>query len=41
VVESIGEKIHLVEGDPQNVKITTPGDLLYAEALLKSNEDRL
>ena len=35
VVESIGEKIHLVDGNPDNIKITTPRDFVLAEALLK------
>lgn len=32
VFESLGEKIHLVEGIPFNIKITHPSDLLIAEA---------
>ena len=35
VVESIGEKIHLFEGETDNIKITNPKDLILAEALLK------
>jgi 2-C-methyl-D-erythritol 4-phosphate cytidylyltransferase len=35
VVESIGERIHLVDGNPDNIKITTPRDFIIAEALLK------
>jgi 2-C-methyl-D-erythritol 4-phosphate cytidylyltransferase len=34
VVESIGEKIHLINGNIENIKITTPVDLLIAETLL-------
>ena len=34
LVESIGGSLHLVNGDPANLKITTPGDLEVAEALL-------
>jgi 2-C-methyl-D-erythritol 4-phosphate cytidylyltransferase len=34
-VESIGEKIHLFEGETDNIKITNPKDLILAEALLK------
>jgi len=33
VVESTGEKINLVEGNPENIKITTPVDLEIANAL--------
>ena len=35
VVEVLGIKINLVEGNPENIKITRPSDLKYAEALLK------
>ncbi len=34
VVECLGEKIHLVYGNPENIKITLPHDLKIAEALL-------
>ncbi|HTB32369.1 MAG TPA: 2-C-methyl-D-erythritol 4-phosphate cytidylyltransferase [Bacteroidia bacterium] len=36
VVESMGENIHLVDGNPENIKITSPKDLLIAEVLLKA-----
>ncbi|GAA5034945.1 2-C-methyl-D-erythritol 4-phosphate cytidylyltransferase [Marivirga lumbricoides] len=36
VVEAYGQQIHLIEGDYKNIKITTPEDLLIAEALLKA-----
>jgi len=35
VVESIGKKIHLVEGERENIKITYPADLKIAELFLK------
>jgi 2-C-methyl-D-erythritol 4-phosphate cytidylyltransferase len=35
VVEALGVKINLVEGNQENIKITRPADLKYAEALLK------
>jgi 2-C-methyl-D-erythritol 4-phosphate cytidylyltransferase len=35
VVEYAGYPIHLVEGSYENLKITTPEDLLWAEALLR------
>jgi 2-C-methyl-D-erythritol 4-phosphate cytidylyltransferase len=35
VAEAAGETIMLVEGNNENIKITTPQDLLIAEALLK------
>lgn len=34
LVEAAGGKVHLVDGEPDNIKITTPGDLHVAEALL-------
>lgn len=36
VVEKLNHPIHLVQGNPENIKITRPMDLLIAEALLKS-----
>lgn len=36
VVEAHGHNITLIEGDYQNIKITTPEDLIIAEALLKA-----
>lgn len=35
VLETAGHPIHLIEGDPRNIKITHPGDLIIAEALIK------
>lgn len=35
VVEATGEKIHLVAGNKENIKITSPEDLVVAEALIK------
>ncbi|MDT8393719.1 MAG: 2-C-methyl-D-erythritol 4-phosphate cytidylyltransferase [Bacteroidales bacterium] len=35
VAESQGVKINLIEGDDKNIKITTPDDLIIAEALMK------
>lgn len=32
VVEALGESIHLVEGNRENIKITTPDDLVFAQA---------
>ncbi len=36
VVEAMGEHIRLVDGNPENIKITGPKDLLIAEVLLKA-----
>ena len=35
VVEAFGLKVHLVEGEENNIKITKPADLLIAEKLLQ------
>lgn len=35
VVEAMGETINLIEGNRENIKITTPQDLIIAEALMK------
>ena len=34
VVEALGEKVHLVEGNRENIKLTTPFDLKLAEMLV-------
>ena len=36
VVESLGEAVHLVEGNRENIKLTTPYDLIVAKALVDS-----
>lgn len=35
VVEQLGQTIHLVDGNKENIKITSPADLKVAEAFLK------
>lgn len=35
LVESVGVKVKIVEGDPANIKITHPIDIVIAEALLR------
>lgn len=35
VVEALGETVAMVEGNPENIKITTPFDLKVAEAILQ------
>ena len=37
LVERIGKRVRVVEGSARNIKITTPGDLLIAEALLAAD----
>ena len=39
-VERLGKRVYLVDGDEENLKITTPADLLLAEAILKDREER-
>jgi 2-C-methyl-D-erythritol 4-phosphate cytidylyltransferase len=34
VLESTGKAIYLVDGNPENIKITNPADLLFAQALI-------
>lgn len=34
-VEALGKKVYLVEGSEENIKITTPGDLTIARAILR------
>ncbi len=36
VVEHYGERVHLIDGSRDNVKVTTPEDMLIAEVLLKA-----
>jgi 2-C-methyl-D-erythritol 4-phosphate cytidylyltransferase len=38
LLEAQGARLAFVEGDPDNVKITTAQDLPYAEWLLRRNE---
>jgi 2-C-methyl-D-erythritol 4-phosphate cytidylyltransferase len=40
ILETTGEKIHLFEGNRENIKITWPIDLLVAETLLKSIQEK-
>jgi 2-C-methyl-D-erythritol 4-phosphate cytidylyltransferase len=39
VAEWNGLKIRMVEGNPENIKITSPYDLIVGEAILKSRKD--
>lgn len=36
VVESAGCKVALVQGNVENIKITTPADLIFAEAMIRN-----
>ena len=40
-VERLGKVVFLVEGEEENLKITTPTDLLLAEAILQNREENL
>ena len=35
VMEYVGEKTKIVEGDPNNIKITTPADVIKAEGIIR------
>lgn len=39
VVEAAGHHITLIDGEPSNIKITTPSDIVIAEALIARAED--
>ena len=39
LVERLGQAVTVVEGSTRNIKITTPLDLLLAEAFLKASTD--
>lgn len=41
VVEAAGHPIRLVEGERENLKLTTPGDFIVAEALIAAREEAL
>ena len=36
VVEAAGHKITLIEGERENIKITTPADMIIAEAIIRA-----
>lgn len=38
VVEGLGVKITLIEGERSNIKLTTPEDMVYAEAMIGGKE---
>ena len=38
LIESLGEKIFVIFGSPSNIKLTTPEDIITAEAFLRSSE---
>ena len=40
-VERLGKVVFLVEGDEENLKITTPVDMIFAEAILRARENRV
>lgn len=41
VLEKTGLKIHLVEGEPANIKITTKTDLIIAEKILEERSEEI
>ncbi len=38
LIEKLGQKVSIVEGNSRNIKITIPEDLILAEALIKQSE---
>ena len=40
-VERLGKEVYLTDGSEENIKITTPVDLLFAEAILEKREGAL
>lgn len=40
LIEQTGGKVHLCESSPENIKLTTPADVVYAEAVLKSRKEK-
>ena len=38
LVESIGKKVYIIDGDYRNIKITTPEDLIVAAGYLKEQK---
>ena len=38
-VERLGKVVFLIEGEETNLKITTPTDLIFAEAILRTREN--
>ena len=37
-VERLGKQVYLVEGEEENLKLTTPVDLLFAQAILEERK---
>ena len=40
LVERLGRKVHIVESDYRNIKLTTPEDMVIAKASLAAEEDK-
>lgn len=40
LIEELGKEVWIVEGSPENIKITLPEDLLLAEAILRRRAER-
>lgn len=41
LVERLGEQVHIVDGSPENIKLTTPGDIAAGEKILKHRQSDL
>ena len=40
LVERIGGRVYVIEGERANIKITVPEDLWLAEAMIRAGHDR-
>ena len=40
-VERLGKEVYLTDGSYENIKITTPEDVILAEAILRRREEAL
>lgn len=38
IIEAAGYEVHLCDGDPENMKLTKPMDMLFAEAILRQRK---
>lgn len=41
VAEAYGQQVYLIEGEKSNIKLTTPEDMIVAEATLKAKEEHV
>ncbi|WP_419393146.1 IspD/TarI family cytidylyltransferase [Cytobacillus praedii] len=41
LVERLGQEIVIVKGNYDNIKLTTPEDMYFAEAIIRKRQERL